>query len=419
MSIIDDYARRVWVFILKHKDHALETFKRWVVLVENQTGKTVKRLRTDNGLEYCSGLYNDYCTQKWMARQHTVGGTPQQNGLAERFNKTILERVRCMLSVSGLPKTFWAEAVKTACYLINRCPSSAIQFKTPQEVWSGKPPKYDNLKIFGCVAYAHVKQSKLDPRAKKCVFLGYPEGVKGYRLWCVEPGAAKVVISRDVTFNETEFYKNLKQQGGESMDRVSEEEIELEVGNEDRQSSESKEVFDQPALEPDVQQQTYNLARDRKRRDIRPPTRYGYFDLIAFAFCTIEELEEPTSYEQAMSSLEKELWRQAMNEEMESLSKNQTWELVRKPDGQKLVSCKWIYKLKEGIPGVEKPRYKARLVARGFTQREGIDYIEVFSPVVKHTSIRLLLALVATQNLELEQLDVKTAFIHGELEETI
>ena len=91
-----------------------------------------------------------------------------------------------------------------------------------------------------------------------------------------------------------------------------------------------------------------------------------------------------------------------MNEEMESLSKNQTWELVRKPDGQKLVSCKWIYKLKEGIPGVEKPRYKARLVARGFTQREGIDYTEVFSPVVKHTSIRVLLALVATQNLELE-----------------
>lgn len=125
-----------------------------------------------------------------------------------------------------------------------------------------------------------------------------------------------MVISRDVTFNETEFYKDLKQQGGESMDRVSEEEIELEVENEDRQPSESEEVFDQPALEPDVQQETYNLARDRQRRDIRPPTRYGYSDLIAFAFCTAEELEEPTSYEQPMSSLEKESWRQAMNEEM-------------------------------------------------------------------------------------------------------
>ena len=105
----------------------------------------------------------------------TVPRTPQQNGLAERMNKTILERVRCMLIFSGLPKTFWAEATVTACYLINRCPSSAIGFKTPIEVWTGHPAKYETLRTFGCIVYAHIRQEKLEARARKCIFLGYPK----------------------------------------------------------------------------------------------------------------------------------------------------------------------------------------------------------------------------------------------------
>ena len=106
-----------------------------------------------------------------------------------------------------------------------------------------------------------------------------------------------------------------------------------------------------------------------------------------------------------------------MGEEIESLRKNQTWQLVSLPEGQKVVNCKWVFKKKEGIPGVEAPRFKARLVAKGFTQRQGIDFNDVFSPVMKHSSIRILLAMVALYDLELEQLDVKTAFLNGELEE--
>nr|KYP54550.1 Retrovirus-related Pol polyprotein from transposon TNT 1-94 [Cajanus cajan] len=108
-----------------------------------------------------------------------------------------------------------------------------------------------------------------------------------------------------------------------------------------------------------------------------------------------------------------------MKEEMESLQKNQTWKLVKLPKGRHVVGCKWIFKRKPGIPGVEPLRYKARLVAKGFSQKEGVDFNEIFSPVVRHTSIRVLLALVACQDLELEQLDVKTAFLHGRLEEDI
>ena len=125
---------------------------------------------------------------------------------------------------------------------------------------------------------------------------------------------------------------------------------------------------------------------------------------------------EPCTYKKAISSDEAAEWTVAMTEEMESLHKNQTWELVKPPRGQKIIGCKWVFKKKEGIPSVESIRYKARLVAKGYSQKEDIDFNEVFSPVVKHTSIRVLLAMVAWFDLELEQLDVKTSFLHGELE---
>jgi len=108
-----------------------------------------------------------------------------------------------MLLSAGLPKTFWEEAANTTTYLINRCPSSALDFKTPMEAWSGEPPNYSELKVFGSLAFAHVKQEKLDARAVKCVFIGYLEGVKGYKLWKLELGETRCIISRDVTFDES------------------------------------------------------------------------------------------------------------------------------------------------------------------------------------------------------------------------
>jgi hypothetical protein len=131
------------------------------------------------------------------------------------------------------------------------------------------------------------------------------------------------------------------------------------------------------------------------------------------------DTNEPCTYREAISCDESSQWLAAMGEEIESLHKNQTWELVKPPKGQKIVGCKWVFKKKKGIPRVENARFKAQLVAKGYTQREGIDYNEVFSPVVKYSSIRVLLAMVAYFDLELEQLDVKTVFLHGELEEQI
>lgn len=165
----------------------------------------------------------------------------------------------------------------------------------------------------------------------------------------------------------------------------------------------------------------YQLARDRTRRVINPPARFTEESGVAFALFTYEILtvEEPQSYQEAKNDQEWLKWKTATHEEMDSLIKNGTWILVDKPKNRKVIGCRWLFKLKGGIPGVEPTRFKARLVAKGYSQKEGVDYQEIFAPVVKHTSIRILMSVVVDQDLELEQMDVKTTFLHGELEEEL
>uniref|UniRef100_A0A2N9EK90 CCHC-type domain-containing protein n=1 Tax=Fagus sylvatica TaxID=28930 RepID=A0A2N9EK90_FAGSY len=380
MSFIDDYSRKAWVYFLKNKSEAFAKFKIWKAEVENQTGRKIKCLRTDNGTEY----------KGW----------------------TITETARCLRLNAELPKIFWAEAVDMACYIINRSPRVALDGKVAEEVWTGQEVDYSFMRIFGCPAYVHISgedRSKLDPKSKKCIFLGFKKGVKGYKLW--DPVAQKVVISRDVVFDEksmTKAFKEEKSQAAESSNNIGRSTVQVELDELESQSDE----------EPHSNDQEQDSTRsDRPKRNKRPPVRYGFEDLVSYALLTSSE--DPSTFQEAIESSEKDKWMEAMVEENESLSKNKTWELTELPKGKKPIGCKWVFKKKEAVSEKEGERFKARLVAKGYSQRHGIDYDEVFSPVVRHTSIRAVLALVADQDLELEQLDVKTAFLHGNLEEEI
>ncbi|WVZ16441.1 hypothetical protein V8G54_009423 [Vigna mungo] len=446
LSIIDDFSRRVWIYVLKNKSETFQKFKEWHTQIENQLGCRLKCLRTDNGLEFVSEEFNGFCKEKGIRRHRTVVGTPQQNGLAERMNRTILERVRCMLLGSGLSKAFWGEAANTAVYLINRSPSSALNFKTPMEVWSGRPADYSHLRVFGSLAFAHVRGDKLDSRAAKCIFLGYAEGVKGYRLWRLD-SPSKLIISRDVIFDETRMAMHPENSGSEKKILVEVEHTTNEAGTpggtEENQTGEGQ-VENGRTIEENrsdefrtdlgddtdgmsgegshgkaagVDLRNYQLVRDRERRISKPTKRLGEADLICYALNAAEDLnrsDEPRSYKEALDSSDRHVWQGAMEEELEALKKNSTWRLVDLPKGKKVIGSKWIFKKKEATPGGEKARYKARLVAKGFTQIEGVDYHEIFAPVVKHCSVRVLMAIVAHCNLHLEQLDVRTAFLHGD-----
>ncbi|GKV50375.1 hypothetical protein SLEP1_g57082 [Rubroshorea leprosula] len=410
LTFIDDYSRKVWVYTLKSKSDVFLTFKQWKMLIEKQTGKQIKRLRTDNGLEYCSGEFDTFCKNNGIVRHCTVRMTPQQNGVAERMNRTLLERARCILSNAGLSKDFWAEAVNHASYLVNRSPSTAIGLKTPEELWSGSPADYSQLRIFGCPVYAHVRDGKLEPRAVKCIFLGYASGVKGYRLWCVQK-SPRFLMSRDVTFDESGMLQKAKEESTIAKpDHGVSKQVEFEattpkkavrddsIVQENLDEVQDPELTDTPmeVEAPEQTQQQYNIATGRQRKETKPPQRYGYTDYVAYALSVTKpvEAEDPNTYRLAITSKESPYWLVAVTEEIESLHKNQTWKLVMPPKGQRIVGCKWVFRRKEGIPGV-------------------------FSPVVKHSSIRVLLAMVTLYDLELEQLDVKNAFLHGELEERI
>ena len=188
---------------MKRKSEVFKKFKEWKALVEKSSGMKVKALRTDNGGEYTSTELEEYLIKHGIQHKLTVPTTPQQNGVAERMNRALVESVRSMLADSKLPKCFLAEALSTAIYLRNRCPKNAVEGKTPYEAWTGNKPNVDHLKIFGCDTYAHIpkdERRKLDSKTKRSILLGYGNGVKGYRLY--DRAQKRVLYSRDVTFNE-------------------------------------------------------------------------------------------------------------------------------------------------------------------------------------------------------------------------
>ncbi|CAA7041690.1 unnamed protein product [Microthlaspi erraticum] len=440
LSIIDDKTRKVWLMFLKTKDETFKNFCEWKDLVENQIDKKVKVLRTDNGLEFCNTRFDEYCKRHGIERHRTCTYTPQQNGVAERMNRTVMEKVRCLLDESGLGEVFWAEAVATAVYLINRSPSSAVDHNVPEQFWLNRKPGYKHLRRFGSVAYVHQDQGKLKPRALKGVFLGYPQGTKGYKIWLIEE--EKCVTSRNVIFHEDLVFKDLKSEGRiqqvsraypsirefteNSPEDVTEKETTkiaesssaggaIPVSSSD---SESEEPENNGETETSAEPQSYCLARDRPRREIKLPVKLNDYTEFGFALLAAEnvDIEEPQCYHDAKRSEDWVKWNDGMIDEMKSLWKNNTWIIVDRPIDKKVISCRWLYRKKPGIPMVEPERFKARVVARGFTQREGIDYDEVFAPVVKHISIKILMFLVVQENLELEQMDVKTAFLHGDID---
>ena len=259
------------------------------------------------------------------------------------------------------------------------------------------------------------------------MFIGYLTGVKGHKLWYSEGGVSRSIISRDAIFKEDMMYmETSKQPSDQSQEKLTrdkqvevflnrqpaDQEIEHEMGDDDQEETKTVDPSDL---------HDYQLTRDRLRRQIRAPSRYAQAEVVSFTLNVDEEIGvlEPQSYKEAMTRSDKENWLRAMDEEMRSLEKNKTWILVEKPRQQKLVGSKWIYKIKEGIPRVESSSYKARLVAKGFTQKEGVEYNEIYYPIVRHSSIRVLLSIVVQYDIILEQLDIKTTFLQGNLEEKI
>ncbi|KAM1746967.1 hypothetical protein ACFX11_013552 [Malus domestica] len=309
-----------------------------------------------------------------------------------------MNMVRSMMSSADLLVTFWGYALYTAAYLLNRVPSKSVP-QTPYEIWHGRKPSLKHVKIWGCEAYVKkLEATKLEARSVRCYFVGYPKETMGYEFY--HPDDQKVFVVRNAMFLEEQFV--LKGTISKHMEIN-------EINNEPQTSTRH---IDNPVPEP--------LAPRRSERVNKPPKRYGLdndFDEL-YLLGDNETKEDPRDYTEAMSDIDSKRWQEAMKSEMDSMYQNQVWTLVDPPEGIVPVGNKWVFKRKIGVDGnVE--TYKARLVAKGYRQREGIDYEETFSPVAMIKSIRILLAIAAYHDYEIWQMDVKTAFLNGYLEEEL
>ncbi|KAG7536483.1 GAG-pre-integrase domain [Arabidopsis suecica] len=507
LTIVDDFSRAVWTYLLLAKSEVLKT------------------VRSDNGTEFM--CLSSYFREHGIIHQTSCVGTPQQNGRVERKHRHILNVARALLFQASLPIKFWGEAVLTAAYLINRTPSSLHKGLSPYEILHDSKPNYDQLRVFGSACYVHHlsrDKDKFGERSRLCIFVGYPFAQKGWKVFDIEKN--EFLISRDVVFRETIFPYAYPTPGSASLspspvvcdedwmvsnDRGSTPETTTGSGstpvsvvepvsapepipapvsvstpapaaNSVSDSSSPPETSSVPTksvvagddssvavLTPASNSQSeVDISRShgeitppprQGKRQIQPPVRLKDYvlynatsdpinphvlsDSASLSSSTVQGTSsypltdyvsdecfspghkvflaaitanvEPKNFKEAVQV---KVWNDAMFKEVDALEINKTWDIVDLPPGKVAIGSQWVYKTKYNADGTIE-RYKARLVVQGNKQVEGEDYNETFAPVVKMTTVRTILRLVAANDWEVYQMDVHNAFLHGDLEEEV
>lgn len=412
------------LFIIKHKSDVLDCFKRYNAIVKNKFEHGVRILHTDNGREYINNDFKAYLNSEGINHERTAPYTPEQNGRAEREMRTIVESARSMLYGRDMPLNLWAEAVNCSVYLLNRSSSSQTKNITPYELWNGMKPSLEHIRIFGSEGYVHVpdeRRKKLDKKSVKMILVGYEN--ENYRMFDTE--MKKIIVSRNVRFNENNIpvlRRNItsisipdddqsETQDTSTFQQVPCESQGLSTSSTEEQgisdsSFESTKGSDDPTYQP-----SEIISSDEERRNITlRPRRNRNVE------ANLTEFNVPNTYEEAMKCKDSHKWKEAIREELHSLEENKTWKLTDR-NNEKTVTSKWVFSIKRNPNNTN--RYKARLCARGFTQVKDIDYKETFSPTTRYDSIRVILSLAARENYEIQQFDVQTAFLYGELVEDV
>ncbi|CAN7087858.1 unnamed protein product [Brassica rapa subsp. narinosa] len=511
VTFIDEKSKYTWLTLIQTKDRVLDAFRNFQTYVTNHYHAKIKILRSDNGGEYTSHAFKQHLSQHGILHQTSCPYTPQQNGVAERKNRHLMEVARSLMFQSNVPKRFWSDAVATACYLINRTPTKVLNEKAPFEVLNRYKPALDYLRVFGCLCFVLKPGemiNKLEARSTKA-FIGYSTTQKGYK--CYNPDTRRVLVSRDVKFvEEREYYEEQNKEdlkdltserattlriilesigvkvrqdqqgsgsnpgsqppnggrsatptsdhGGERSEPETTQESSGASGTHDQDvevseqqdGAEASQLGEEEAVEVstsvpqesgeesqvEVEQPEPALRRStRIRRDASNwvSTRVYYnaqaVEHPSQAVCSFAQYPEehcafmvnldenyiPRSYEEAMMDKE---WKESVGAEAGAMIKNDTWYESELPKGKKAVTSRWIFTIKYKADG-KVERKKSRLVARGFTQTYGEDYIETFAPVAKLHTIRIVLSLAVNLGWGLWQMDVKNAFLQGELEDEV
>ncbi|GJU08606.1 putative RNA-directed DNA polymerase [Tanacetum coccineum] len=551
LVVTDDYSRFSWVFFLRTKDETSEILKNFIKEIENLVDKKVKIIRSDNGTEFKNHVMDEFCREKGIKREYSVARTPQQNGVAERKNRTLIEAARTMLADSKLPTTFWAEAVSTACYVQNRVLVVKPHNKTPYELFKGIKPAIGFMKPFGChvtILNTLDKLGKFDGKSDEGFFVGYSLSSKAFRVYNIRTrivqenlhvgflenkpmlegngpkwlfdldsltqsmnyvpvvagtfsnvsagiqGGSESSISsqqdqdcifmpiwKDASYFEDDSLKSVNDAQLQDQDGIHDEYTFQDDGIDDHQvntaspqvctgsgeistatpeintatseglmgpipttedTQEEDQSIDLGNLSPSYAVSSTPHTRIHKDHPIdhvigdvqssvqtrRMTTSYSelgflsaiyegktHQDLHTCLFACFLSQEEPKRVSKALSD---PAWVEAMQEELLQFKLQNVWVLVDLPKGHRAIGTKWVYRNKKDERGIV-IRNKARLVAQGHTQEEGIDYDEVFAPVARIEAIRIFLAYASYMGFTVYQMDVKSAFLYGQIEEEV
>ena len=431
------YSRYTYVSLLKTKSDVSTKFEALMRHLWNLFGRYPAFLRADQGTEYKNRSMEDICERFGIEISFSTTQNPNQNAHAERKIQTIVMMCRTMLKHAQVHPRFWEYAVQYSVYIQNRIPHRSLRGRTPISFWRTARIKANQplsdvdtrlVKVFGCTAYAHIpnnrRDSKLSERATPGVFLGMDSQIRGYLIYVTD--TKKTIVSKDVTFHENQF----------PMRKQNVPMLEPPAMPQERRVIPVREAY--PRLPPPeqkgdghievkmdhVQDQVEPQLR-RSQRGWKPSNQQlrniaqesNWIDAIDEEFIGLT-IEDPRTRYQAMKSEQSEEWKRAEEEELQAMERNQTWTEVKIPENVKPIPCKWVYKVKM-TENNDIERFKARLVARGDYQVQGVDFTETFAAVARMKTFRTLLVYAIKRDWKVYQIDVNNAYLESTLEEKV
>ena len=429
---VDDFSRFTWVGFLKEKSEAFDIFKTLIIKIQVEKNDRVVRLRSDHGKEFENTLFDDFCAANGISHEFSAPITPQHNGVVERKNRVIQEMARVMLYSKDVPKNLWAEAVSTACYIINRVYLRPGTHQTPYEIWKGKKPSINYFHVFGSKCFIlrdRQHLGKFDSKSEKGIFVGYSMTSKAYRVYNFR--TKNIMESTNVVIDDIEKQDIPKEPIENNILELEEEELSenisksicdhnIDVSSNNNSIDVSCDNSDLNIVEntvetPHIPFKKTNIIKEAILGDANKgvQTRRQLVSQLTYT-CYISKIE-PKNIKEALTD---DFWISAMQDELNQFVRNDVWDLVPRPENANVVGTKWIFRNKSDEKGIV-IRNKARLVAQGYSQVEGVDFDETFAPVARLESIRLLLCIACALKFKLHQMDVKTAFLNGYLQEEV
>jgi transposase InsO family protein len=464
VTFTDDYTRHTRTHILRTKDETFAAYKSFAAWAKTQHGVSIKRFRSDRGGEFTGHDFDLFLREQGTERRLTTHDTPQHNGIAESLNRRLVERVRAVLHCSGLPKTLWAEAIQFATWLKNRTSTRVIGDTTPYELLHGEKPNLAGLPEWGQRVWVHsASGSKLDARAVEGRWVGYDtDSTHAHRIYWA--GKNSVSVERNVKFvptvasavriafpllpeGEPTATESASQQADASPSTASDTTkvnpstpspsrtpvptptrpglVTRAMARAASKASSSPDAtayanaFNIPGspIAAKLQGEPNGECPAPNSSDNPPADCVFHAQLDPYIAAAILNAEDdPKTLREARSRSDWPRWKDAMDREMETLAKAETWTTVSRPPHTNVVGSKWVFRIKRKSDG-SIDKYKARLVAKGFTQIYGIDYFDTYSPVARIASFRVIFALAARFDWDIESFDFNGAYLNGTLDD--